>query len=159
MVLSLKLIKPYYKFWKQSVECMQNIINKWLKQLKWKYPSIIFLSSFDFFKTYYFYWNLFKVSIQVSYLEISVQFKSKQHYISTAYEMTYTHNCLLTRIRPVVVCPEINSPAQSLASVIQPVSGSDVFMFGLWSPLSAFDAPHFSGKQFFLLQNSSATMR
>lgn len=33
----------------------------------------------------------------------------------------------LTSIRPVVVCPEINSPAQSLASVTQPTSASTVF--------------------------------
>lgn len=31
---------------------------------------------------------------------------------------------ILTRIRPVVVCPEINSPAQSLASVIKVPSNS-----------------------------------
>ena len=38
--------------------------------------------------------------------------------------MSFWRKCALTRIRPVVVWPEMSSPAQSFASVTQPISAS-----------------------------------
>lgn len=54
-----------------------------------------------------------------------------------------------TKIRPVVVCPDMSSPAQSFASVIHPISGSDVPRKAFCPAASA--AGPVAGGQFFAL--------
>ena len=45
-------------------------------------------------------------------------------------QLVKCQRCIPTKILPVVVCPDINSPAQSLASVTHPISASGLVLLG-----------------------------